>query len=67
MTMDGFGASRTRWVWRRSLVPPSEGFPAHPGYSWDLVANRWHEESKRRYEDLAHQWLALAEQRQRCA
>jgi hypothetical protein len=32
-----------------------------------LVANRWHEESKRRYEELARQWLELAEQRQRCA
>jgi hypothetical protein len=30
-------------------------------------AHRWHEESKRRYEELAHQWLELAEQRQRCA
>jgi hypothetical protein len=30
-------------------------------------AQRWHEESKRRYEELAHQWLQLAEQRQRCA
>jgi hypothetical protein len=30
------------------------------------LAHRWHEESKRRYEDLAHQWLQLAEQRQRC-
>ena len=31
------------------------------------LAHRWHEESKRRYEELAHQWLQLAEQRQRCA
>jgi hypothetical protein len=30
------------------------------------LAHRWHEESKRRYEELAHQWLQLAEQRQRC-
>jgi len=29
------------------------------------LAHRWHEESKRRYEELAHQWLELAEQRQR--
>jgi ketol-acid reductoisomerase len=30
-------------------------------------AHRWHEESKQRYEELTHQWLELAEQRQRCA
>jgi hypothetical protein len=65
--MDGFDAFRTRWVWRRCLEPPSEGFPAQAAECPDLVADRWHEESKRRYEDLAHQWLALAEQRQRCA
>ena len=31
------------------------------------LAHRWHEESKRRYEELTQQWLQLAEQRQRCA
>jgi hypothetical protein len=31
------------------------------------LAQRWHEESKRRYEELTHQWLELAEQRQRCS
>jgi hypothetical protein len=30
-------------------------------------AHRWHEESKQRYEELTHQWLELAAQRQRCA
>ena len=38
-----------------------------PADRQDSVANRWHEESKRRYEELAHQWLELAEQRQRSA
>ena len=31
------------------------------------LAHRWHEESKRRYEELAHQWLELAAQQQRSA
>ncbi len=48
---------RTLWVWRRCLGPPTDE-PA-PG-----PADR---ESKRRYEELAHQWLELAEQRQRSA
>ena len=30
------------------------------------LAHRWHEESKRRYEELGQQWLELAEQRRRC-
>jgi hypothetical protein len=54
----------TRWVWRRCSEPPTEGPPTECS---DLVAHRWHEESKRRYEELAHQWLELAEQRQRSA
>jgi hypothetical protein len=58
-------APRTRWIWRRCLDAPAEGFPAD--VTRELVANRWQEESKRRYEELAHQWLELAEQRQRCA
>ena len=58
---------RTRWVWNRCLAPPTQESPADVPECLDLVANRWHEESKRRYEELAHQWLELAEQRQRCA
>jgi hypothetical protein len=58
---------RTRWVWRRCLGPPTDGYAPSPADCLDLVANRWHEESKRRYEELARQWLELAEQRQRCA
>jgi hypothetical protein len=56
-----------RWVWRRCLAPPADGYSPSPADCLDLVANRWHEESKRRYEELVHQWLELAEQRQRCA
>jgi hypothetical protein len=67
MTTNIFVASRTRWVWRRCLEAPIEGFPAQAQEWQELVAHRWHEESKRRYEDLAHQWPALAAQRQRCA
>jgi hypothetical protein len=52
-------SSRTRWVWRRCSGPPTDGYASSP--------NRWHEESKRRYEELAHEWLELAEQRQRSA
>ena len=57
----------TRWVWRRCLGSPTEASSPEAVESPDLVANRWHEESKRRYEELAHQWLELAEQRQRSA
>jgi hypothetical protein len=46
--------------------PRTEESPAHTVEDREL-AHRWHEESKRRYEELAHQWLQLAEQRQRCA
>ena len=55
-----FTAPRTGSIWRE---PKS---CAHTGEDREL-AQRWHEESKRRYEELAHQWLELAEQRQRCA
>jgi hypothetical protein len=60
-------SSRTRWAWRRCLGPPNDESAPGPADCLDLVANRWHEESKRRYEELAHQWLELAEQRQRSA
>lgn len=58
---------RPRWVWRRCLGPQSEEFTAEAPDCLAIVANRWHEESKRRYEELTQQWLELAEQRQRCA
>jgi hypothetical protein len=58
--------SRAHWVWRRCLGPPTQEPPTEAADCLELVANRWHEESKRRYEELAHQWLELAEQRQRC-
>jgi hypothetical protein len=60
--------SPTRWVWRPCLGPPREGFsPPAAEYPLELVAHRWHEESKHRYEELTRQWLELAEQRQRSA
>ena len=49
-----------------SREPKTEKSCAHTGEDREL-AQGWHEESKRRYEELAHQWLELAEQRQRCA
>jgi hypothetical protein len=58
-------SSHTGWAWRRCLGPPTD--ESAPGPADGLDLNRWHEESKRRYEELAHQWLELAEQRQRCA
>jgi hypothetical protein len=64
---ENFPASRTRWVSRLCLDAPTEGFPAHAAECRELVANRWHEESKRRYEELARYSRELAEQRQRCA
>jgi len=54
-----FLASHSRSIWDEPSTAPTE-------VDRDL-AHRWHEESKRRYEELAHQWLELAEQRQRCA
>jgi hypothetical protein len=58
---------RTHWARRSCLGPPTDGYAPGPADCLDLVANRWHEESRRRYEELALQWLELAEQRQRCA
>jgi hypothetical protein len=66
MTTNISAAPRIRWVWRRCLEAPTEGFRPHAPECLEIVASRWHEESKRRYEDLAHQWLEIAEQRQRC-
>jgi len=64
MTMN-FPAPRNGSV---SREPRAEESRAHTGTGEDReLARRWHEESKRRYEELAHQWLELAEQRQRCA
>jgi ketol-acid reductoisomerase len=45
--------------------PKTEESRAHTVEDGEF-AHRWHEESKRRYEELTHQWLELAEQRQRC-
>jgi hypothetical protein len=59
-------SSCTRWVWRRCLGAPTDGLSTDAGECLDLAANRWHEESKRRYEELTQQWLEPAEQRQRC-
>jgi len=47
--------------------PKAEGFRAHATECRELANRCWHEESKRRYEELAYQWLELAEQRQRSA
>jgi hypothetical protein len=58
---------RSRWAWHRCLGPPTDETAPSPADHPDSVAHRWHEESKRRYEELARQWLELAEQRQRCA
>ena len=60
-------SSQMRWVWRRCIGSPTEGSSPDAAECRDLVANHWHEESKRRYEELAHQSLELAEQRQRSA
>ena len=47
--------------------PMAEGFRVHATECRELANRCWHEESKRRYEELAYQWLELAEQRQRSA
>ena len=60
MTMN-FIAPPNHSVWHE---PRTEEFRATENRE---LAHRWHEESKRRYEELTHQWLELAEQRQRCA
>jgi len=38
----------------------TEEFRAHTA-ECQALANRWHDEGKRQYEDLARQWLKLAE------
>ena len=60
MTMD-FIAPPNHSVWREPRMEKSCVHMVEDG----ALAHRWHEESKRRYEELAHQWLELAEQRQR--
>jgi len=56
---------------RSGPIEPSEckaqGFRAHAAECRQLASRCWHEESKQRYEELARQWLELAEQRQRSA
>ena len=63
MTMN-FLAPRNR-LEREPSDPRAEGFRAHAAECQELANRCWHDESKRRYEELAHQWLELAEQRQR--
>jgi hypothetical protein len=60
MTMN-FPAPRNGSVGREPRIEKSCVHTVEDG----ALAHRWHEESKRRYEELAHQWLELAEQRQR--
>ena len=43
----------SHWVWHRCLGSPTRGPLTEPPDCLELVANRWHEESKRRYEELA--------------
>ena len=52
---------------REPSDPRTEGLRAHAAECRELASRCWQEESKRRYEELAHQWLELAEQRQRSA
>jgi hypothetical protein len=49
------------------LDSKAQGFRAHAAECRGLANRCWHEESKQRYEELARQWLELAEQRQRSA
>ena len=49
------------------LDSKAEGFRARAAECRELANRCWHEESKQRYEELARQWLELAEQRQRSA
>ena len=65
MTMN-FLAPRNR-LEREHSDPRTEGLRTHAAECRELASRCWHEESKRRYEALAHQWLELAEQRQRSA
>jgi hypothetical protein len=61
-----FLAPRSR-LEREPSDPRAEGFRAHAAECRELANRCWHEESKRRYEELAYRWLELAEQRQRSA
>ena len=42
---------RTQWTWRHCLGREVEEFPTHAPGCLAIVANRWQEASKRRYED----------------
>jgi hypothetical protein len=44
----------------RQVFDVTEEFRAHAAECQEL-ANRWHDEAKRQYEELARQWLKLAE------
>ena len=61
-----FLAPRSR-LEREPSDPRVEGFRAYAAECRELANRCWHEESKRRYEELAYRWLELAEQRQRSA
>ena len=60
MTMDAFIPARNR-----GRVQDAGTEPLYAPDDREL-AYRWHEESKRRYEDMSRECLELAEQRQRC-
>jgi len=62
-----FLASRNRSDCIEPLDSKAQGFRAHAAECRGLANRCWHEESKQRYEELARQWLELAEQRQRSA
>jgi hypothetical protein len=66
MTMN-FLPSRNRSGQTELSDSRAEGLRAHAAECRELANRCWHEESKQRYEELARQWLALAEQRQRSA
>jgi hypothetical protein len=66
MTMN-FITSGNRSGWIEPLDSKAEGFREHAAECRELANRCWHEESKQRYEELARQWLELAEQRQRSA
>jgi hypothetical protein len=62
-----FLTSRNRSSWIERSDSKADGFRAHAAECRELANRCWHDETKRRYEELAHQWLELAEQRQRSA
>ena len=62
-----FLACRNRSGCIEPLDREAKGFRAHAAECRELANRCWHDETKRRYKELAHQWLELAEQRQRSA